>query len=155
MTSNCRNVYKSCRIAAGLTQEQAAECLYISVRKLSDYENGHDTPPDDLVERMSVLYDAPKLAWFHVITKNPLGSKILPKLHFTSFSTNVIKLQKALRQLHQMEDDILAIASDGRIDLEEESQWQKICEILHQCAGAIIACTLHKPSEVEECQALF
>lgn len=156
MINTSRNIYKNCRLAAGFIQEEAAERLYISVRKLSDYENGHDIPPDDLVERMSVLYNSPKLAYFHIITQNPIGVKLLPKLYSASLSTNVIKLQKALRQLHQMEEEILSIASDGRVDLEEEAQWQKVCEILHHCASAIISLTLHNTkSGVEECQALF
>lgn len=52
----CGNIYKNARRAAGLTQEQAAEQLYISVRSLAEYEAGRTTPPDDVACRMIDVY---------------------------------------------------------------------------------------------------
>ena len=52
MSNECENLYKICRISAGLTQEQAAELLAVSQRTLSEYENGRARVPDDIVAAM-------------------------------------------------------------------------------------------------------
>jgi transcriptional regulator with XRE-family HTH domain len=156
MPNRNRTIYKTCRIAAGLTQEQAIEHLFIGLRALSDYENGHAIPPDEVVSLMSTVYEAPTLAYVHMVTQNPIGAKILPKLQTYNFSTDVIRLQNAIQEVCQCEKDLLKIASDGRVDPEEENQWKQICRILQQCTSATIALSLHDSNlEVEECQALF
>lgn len=57
MPEETRNIYKTCRKAAGLTQEAAAERLGISVESLRAYETGQRVPPDEVAEAMSDLYN--------------------------------------------------------------------------------------------------
>ena len=45
MPGNGAEIYKICREAAGLTQEQAAEGLNCSVRSLARYESGEQHVP--------------------------------------------------------------------------------------------------------------
>lgn len=48
MTGHDGSIYRICREAAGLTQEQAAEGLNCSVRSLARYESGEQHVPDDI-----------------------------------------------------------------------------------------------------------
>ena len=66
MQDETRNIYKTCRKAAGLTQEAAAERLGISVESLRAYETGQRVPPDEVVEAMSDLYNTLHLIVRHV-----------------------------------------------------------------------------------------
>ena len=79
MSNNCENRYKMSRNNAGLTQEQAADVLHISVRTLSDYENGHAVPSDETVLAMVDIYSCPLLGWWH-LKKSPLGNRVLPDI---------------------------------------------------------------------------
>ena len=56
------NIYASCRHAAGLTQEAAAELLDCAVRPLAAWEAGTCLPPDDKVMVMCRAYGTPILA---------------------------------------------------------------------------------------------
>ena len=62
MPGENRNIYKTSRRAAGLTQEAAAERLGISVESVRAYETGQRLPPNDVVELMVILYNAQHLA---------------------------------------------------------------------------------------------
>lgn len=66
MPEEYRNIYKTSRKAAGLTQESAAERLGISVESLRAYETGQRVPPDDVAELMSVLYNSLHMLVHHV-----------------------------------------------------------------------------------------
>ena len=44
MQDNCRNIYKTARLAAGLTQERWAEVLGISTESVRLYETGRGLP---------------------------------------------------------------------------------------------------------------
>lgn len=46
---------KKARIAAGLTQEQAAEKAGIKVQSWQKYEYGERTPKDDMLERIAAV----------------------------------------------------------------------------------------------------
>lgn len=46
---------KKARIAAGLTQEQAAEKASIKVQSWQKYEYGERTPKDDMLERIAAV----------------------------------------------------------------------------------------------------
>ena len=60
-----RSYYQACRRTAGLTQEQAAEQLSVSVRTLATYESESGRVPDEIVHSMVEIYNAPLLAWWH------------------------------------------------------------------------------------------
>ena len=53
---------KRARKGAGLTQEQAAEALSVSVRTYAKYEGGEILPGDDMVAAMMKIFDNPCLA---------------------------------------------------------------------------------------------
>ena len=79
MSNECENLYKTCRVSAGFTQEEAAELLAVAPRTLSDYERDQARVPDDTVARMAEVYNAPLIAYYHLRRFSPLG-KYLPEL---------------------------------------------------------------------------
>lgn len=48
MPDHDKTIYKTCREAAGYTQERAAELLNLSVRQLARFEAGELIPGDDI-----------------------------------------------------------------------------------------------------------
>ena len=50
MKDDCRNIYRTARQAAGLTQERWAEYLGISVEAVRQYERGTIMPAEDEAE---------------------------------------------------------------------------------------------------------
>ncbi|NSW92860.1 MAG: helix-turn-helix transcriptional regulator, partial [Firmicutes bacterium] len=66
MQRTCGNIYQTARKVAGLTQEQAAERLNVSVRSLADYEIGKTVPKDDIVCAMMRSYGTRWLGYQHL-----------------------------------------------------------------------------------------
>jgi len=73
------NVYKMGRKYAGLTQEQAAELLNVSVKSVSDYEGERTKVPEDVVIAMAKVYGHPALVWIHLQEYTRFGD-FLPKI---------------------------------------------------------------------------
>ena len=71
-------IYKTCREAAGMTQEQAAEALNCSVRTLARYETGEQRTPDDVAFHMAMLYDSQYLAVQHLRLVSQVAAELLP-----------------------------------------------------------------------------
>jgi transcriptional regulator with XRE-family HTH domain len=78
MSKECVNRYQTSRVNAGLTQEQAAALLHISVRTLSDYENSK-IPPDDIVAAMTKIYRDKKLISHYIREAHPALADDLPE----------------------------------------------------------------------------
>ncbi len=114
--------YKTCRESAGIKQEIAAEHLNVSIRSLSDYENGKARVPDDIVDSMAELYRSPLLAWWHLKTNSVLG-KYLPDVFEPKTEVDMV-FQGILAKdkLSPIVEGIKEIMSDGTIDdLEEDA----------------------------------
>lgn len=121
MNKDCMLYYKTCRESAGMKQEDAAEQLNVSIRALSDYENGKSRVPDDIVDRMSELYRSPLLAWWHLKTNSVLGKYlpdvVVPKTEVDMVFQGILAKDK----LAPIVEGIKEIMSDGMIDdLEED-----------------------------------
>lgn len=78
---------KRARKGAGLTQEQAAEELSVSVRTYAKYEGGEILPGDDMVAAMMQVFNNPCLGYSYVMTRlmptkswpsSPSSTKYLP-----------------------------------------------------------------------------
>lgn len=50
---------KALRVNAGIGSQEAAESLGIARQTLNSYETGKSSPPWEIVERMSEMYDYP------------------------------------------------------------------------------------------------
>ncbi|GAV21577.1 helix-turn-helix domain-containing protein [Carboxydothermus pertinax] len=139
MKRDCNNIYKIARKNAGLTQEEAAELLHISVRSLADYEAGRTIPPDDIVCNMVQIYNARWLAYSHLKHSTMIGQKYLPDLSLTDLPRSVLKLQKEVRDLENINGELIAIVCDGEIDETEKPKWKKIAQEINEMAGAALS----------------
>lgn len=120
MNKDCIIYYKTCRESAGIRQEESAELLNVSIRSLSDYENGKSRVPDDIVDRMAEIYKSPLLAWWHLKENSVLG-KYLPDVAIPKTEVDMV-FQSILAKdkLSPIIDGLKEIMSDGVIDEMEE-----------------------------------
>jgi len=136
MQNECMNIYKSARQNAGLTQEKAAEQLYISVRSLAEYEAGRTTPPDDVVCRMVEVYRTKYLAYLHLKNSTEVGRRFLPDLLILDLPRSVLKLQKEVKDVTDINPCMVDVACDGTIEDHEQKIWQNIEKELMEMVGA-------------------
>jgi len=136
MKRYCENIYKSARRNAGMTQEQAAEQLYISVRSLAEYEAGRTIPPDDVVCRMVEVYKAKHLAYLHLKQSTEVGRRFLPELHILDLPRSVLKLQKEVKDVTDINHHMVDVACDGMVEEHEHGIWQSIEKELMEMIGA-------------------
>lgn len=136
MKRTCENIYRNARKAAGLTQDEAAEKLFISTRSLLEYEAGRTTPPDDVVCRMVEIYGDRSLAYMHLKQSNEVGRSFLPDLHILDLPRSVLKLQKEVKDVTDINPEIVDVACDGEIEEHEHETWQNIEKEILEMVGA-------------------
>lgn len=136
MKGYCENIYKNARRAAGLTQEQAAEQLYVSTRSLAEYEAGRTIPPCDVVCRMVEVYKAKHLAYLHLKQSTEVGRRFLPDLHILDLPRSVLKLQKEVKDVTDINHHMVDVACDGTVDERERGEWRDIEKELLEMIGA-------------------
>lgn len=139
MNKRCENIYKIARKKAGLTREEAAELLHISVRSLADYEAGVTIPKDDIVCEMIEIYDAPWLGYQHLRYSSEVGKRYLPDITLTDLARAVLRFQKEVRDIDSIDKDMIDIACDGEINDDELDRWQQVRKEIDEMAGAALA----------------
>lgn len=141
MPEETRNIYKTCRKAAGLTQEAAAERLGISVESLRAYETGQRVPPDEVVEAMSDLYNTLHLIVRHVREKNAMYSRVVPevpKMDVLAASARLTNRIYAFADSHA-DRRLMRITEDNVIDGTERGEFDAILEDLQEIVAAALA----------------
>lgn len=123
---------RTARIEAGLTQEAAAERLFITVKMVSNLENGKSVLDAATIGRMATVYDKPKLCQLCCnaiaaemgIPAIPEDSKPLP--------VAVIQLVNRIRRFadNNRGNQLLEIAEDGIIDETERPLYDAIVDEL-------------------------
>ena len=132
MPEEYRNIYKTARKAAGLTQEAAAERLDISVESIRAYETGQRIPPNGVVARMAVTYNNLTLGYEHVRSTNDLMADIVPQLEQRSLMEMAVRLGNRMRRFDRNHylDRLMEIAEDNKVDDEERPEFNEIiCEM--------------------------
>lgn len=132
MPEDTRNIYKSARRSAGLTQEAAAERLGISVESVRAYETAQRIPPNDIVERMVVCYNTQYLAYQHLHETNELMDRVVPELHQRPVTQTVVALINAINRFSRTNsaERLLEIVEDGKVDENEMEDVQEIAQLL-------------------------
>ena len=139
MSNNCENLYKVCRVSAGLTQEQAAELLAIAPQTLSDYERDQARVPDDTVAKMAETYNAPLIAYYYLRRFSPLG-KYLPDLQEPQTHGDMaFQAIIARDELGPAVDCIKRLVADGVIDSDEQGQFSECITALRRVYGKILS----------------
>lgn len=145
MPEEYRNIYKTARQAAGLTQEAAAERLAVSVESIRAYETAQRIPPNRVVEAMVEVYDTQHLAYQHLKETNALAGRIIPSVQERSLMESAVRLYNRLNRFsasHSVER-LLEIAEDGHIDQEERADFDAIVaelKALVQCGMELDLC---------------
>ena len=93
MNNEFLNALVMYRNNAGLTQEQASEKLCISGRSLINYETGKTNVPDDIVNKMTKIYNAPVLGYYW-LRNTQTGKNILPALAKSSLAESGLSFFK-------------------------------------------------------------
>lgn len=125
MLTKSRSIYSRARIAAGITQEDAADTLHISVRALADYESGQRRPPAQTVEQMAALYQAQGLRLDHARETDELG--IIPREAIPlRIERAAIRLALKHRAASRFWARLLEIAEDGQVDAGEADDFSDI-----------------------------
>lgn len=152
MSNDCENLYKVCRTSAGLTQERAAELLAVSPRTLSEYENGHQRVPDDIVDAMSKHYKSPLLAWWHLRNTSILG-KYLPDVVMPQTDGDMTaQLCIAEWRLRQVVDEIQRIMENGRLEEHEKPDFQRAIGFVRQINSKLLSVIVYAEGVTEGMQ---
>ena len=148
MPEETRNIYKSARRSAGLTQEAAAERLGVSVESVRAYETEQRIPPNDIVERMVVCYNTQYLAYQHLHETNELMARVVPELHQRPVTQTVVALINAINRFSKTNsaERLLEIVEDGKVDETEMQDVQEIAQLLKK----LTACAMELDFIVRE-----
>ena len=149
MPEEYRNIYKTCRKAAGLTQEAAAERLGISVESLRAYEGGQRIPPNEVVELMVILYNAQHLAYQHLRETNAMYGRVVPEVPQCSVLEASARLTNRIYAFADSHADrrLMRMAEDNVIDPVERPEFDAILEELQEIVEAALALRCAKEAE--------
>ena len=149
MPEECRNIYKTCRKAAGFTQEAAAERLGISVESLRAYEGGQRIPPNEVVELMVILYNAQHLAYQHLRETNAMYGRVVPEVPQCSVLEASARLTNRIYTFADSHADrrLMRMAEDNVIDPVERPEFDAILEELQEIVEAALALRCAKDTE--------
>ena len=140
MSENVMNIYATCRKAAGMTQERAAEILGVATRTLAAWETGERIPPALRVADMVDLYATPVLAIQHLRLNSMLGAEVLPDVRTVPISQAVCQLCSAICRLEAScaRDRLLEIAADGKVDELEQAEFSMLLDELEPVIQAVL-----------------
>lgn len=154
MPNGYTNIYKLARKSTLYSREDAAEFLHISDRSLAAYESGERIPPNDVVNRMTILYHRPDLAVDHVrIASEPLQSvrDIFPDMQ--KVDARQTAMEFILRQRRTGSDrymtELLEILLDGKVTTDEVARYQELVNDLIPMARHVLT-LCYIPTEEED-----
>ena len=114
MSKSHRNIYRIARNDAGMTREQAAEALNLSVKSIQAFEDG-DTSCCAYVLEMARVYDAPDLPLLHLTQVCHIGKAELPAVEKRDAPISVIRLQTEMRHVGALHDEMEEAACNGTV----------------------------------------
>ena len=140
MPEEYQNIYKTCRKAAGFTQEAAAERLGVSVESVRAYETGQRIPPTHVVRQMAVLYNAVYLGLQHLQETDDLYSSVVPEIRPRSVLEASAKLTNRIFAFAESHADrrLMRITEDNNIDEVERPEFNAILEDLQEIVEAAL-----------------
>lgn len=127
MPGNSTNIYQKARKEARMTQEQAAEALYVSDKTVKAWELGQRVPDNETVSRMAAVYDTPWLALAHAMeTAEPLG--VLPEgICLKDLAQAVLGYAEAIWAEADRLRHLMRIAADNVVDDSERVEFRELC----------------------------
>ena len=155
MSALYRDQIKNARLAAGLTQERAAELCNVSIESWRAYEYGNRMPPAETVAVMAGKLGAPWLALEYWRDAGGALGVIESEIPTQGLSTAVITLINRVFAFadHHRDRQLLQIAEDGVVDREEEPLFASISEELDDIIGAALAVKFPRQKETAPTRA--
>lgn len=132
------NLSRIGRQRAGMSQEQWAEAVGVSVRSIGDYEAGVKIPSASTVVRMAEASQMPVLCYWHMRQALDYAGAMLPPVEQLSLTHSVVVLMRELRRLEdaRVVDQLLDMAEDGMIDERERPGFDSVCSQLRDVIQA-------------------
>ena len=136
MPENGTNIYQKARKEAHLTQEQAAELLYVSVKTVKAWERGQRIPDNETAGRMAEVYGAPWLALAHALAvAEPLG--VLPDgICLKDLAQAVLGYADAIWAEADRLRLLMRIAADNVVDDHERGEFRELCTGIRRTIAA-------------------
>lgn len=131
------NVYYQARIKASKYNEMLAsrdsvsEATPLDRKRMYQIENGFVAPHPEEVYLMSDLYNAPELCNYYCTHNCVLGCK-LPETEVKSLDRIVLEVVTQLPKLEKMQETLLAVTEDGKIDADELADVKTALEVLNR-----------------------
>lgn len=137
MASMDTNIYAACRKRAGMTQEEWAEVLDVSVESIKRYETFVRLPPNHLVKRMADISGDDSIAYWH-LANTTQELEVLPSIEQLNLQAATIRMMNRMSRFASKCRDrqLMEIAEDGIISEEERPLYK---EILDELTGVITA----------------
>lgn len=119
-------MFRTARTKAGMSREEAAQRLYIGTRTLSDYETGRTIAPPDVVMRMAEVYQDQALPAEYCSKVCPIGQVLAHSVERSEFTVTVLRVLKEFADVEKLKEQLIEIASDGKICPHEEDEFRAI-----------------------------
>ncbi|UYO61855.1 helix-turn-helix domain-containing protein [Acetobacterium wieringae] len=135
MNENCKNILKMFRLRAGISQEEAASALSISIHTLYNYEtysnySRKNMPPEEIILEMMDLYITDpdpvrrKMRQFHMgimylCETNQIFSSIFCGVKSRNLAEAFINYQMELEDVQIMEQQMRRVIVDDQIEDHE------------------------------------
>lgn len=142
---------KKSRKDAGMTQEQAAEALNVSVRTYAKYESGEILPGDDMVAGMMQVFENPCLGYAYLSKESAVGRMILPKIgKLPGVAAGAMQYHVALADANSDCIRLERICCDDKITMAEERGLSPIVEKIFDLAGKGLTLYLTYPKRTQK-----
>ena len=133
-----KNAYQISREAAGLTRERAGELMsFVSDDRLEKIESERSLPHPEEVLAMSRCYRDARLCNYYCSHECPIGQIYVPEIELKSLSQITLETVNAINSLEKRKNRLIEIAVDGRIDPDEQEDFDDIKKELDEISEAV------------------
>ena len=123
-------MYRTARNKVKLSMEEAAFRANIGTRTLAKYEAGETTPPADVALRLAEVYEDPDLIAGYCSRECAIGRVFRPNVETVNVAVGTLKLLSELKDVNEVMDCLVQIASDGHVSEAEMADFERIlCEL--------------------------
>lgn len=131
------NYYLEIRKKHGLSREKASELMdTLSPEKIEKIENEKQAPtPMDVME-MAAGYDEPSMRNYYCAHDCPMGQYYVPSVEFKELEKTVLQMVAALNSMHSMQERLIDISADGKIEGDEIRDFVRIQKELERISSA-------------------
>ncbi len=128
-----KSIYREIREELGYSREAASELLEtIPPERIERIETGKLPPHPDEILRMADVYKKPELSNYYCSRECPIGERYIPEIKMKDLSQIVLEMVASLNAMHRMQERLIDITEDGRIEQDEIEDFIAIQEKLEK-----------------------